>query len=226
MFRTAAIACMVGLWLLSLSAYANEGSNYREFRADKLLDFKDKDRWIIRARALLFDPSDSANVSSIGGSADVDEQYAPELDVTYLMTEHWGFEFSLSVPPLDVTATNTSLGQLDFGTVWLLSPTLMLQHHFRPDSSMFRPYLGAGINFTHFFNEDLSAIDDIDYEDNFGFAFQAGFDYELNKNWALNLEVKKILIDTDARVRSGTSRFRADIDIDPWVFGVGIAYRF
>ena len=87
-------------------------------------------------------------------------------------------------------------------------------------------YLGAGINFTHFFNEDLSAIDDIDYEDNFGFAFQAGFDYELNKNWALNLEVKKILIDTDARVRSGTSRFRADIDIDPWVFGVGIAYRF
>ena len=226
MIRTVMLVCTLGLGLLAAPAYASQGRHVHDFNSNELFDFSDKERWIIRVRALLFEPSNSANVSSIGGSADVDEQYAPELDFTYFMTENWGLELSLSAPPLDVTANNTSLGQLDLGNVWLFSPTLMLQHHFRPASMDFRPYLGAGINYAHFFNEDSGVVDSIDYEDSFGFALQAGFDYEINDHWALNLEVKKLLLDTDARVQTGTSNFSTDVDIDPWVFGIGVAYRF
>ena len=74
--------------------------------------------------------------------------------------------------------------------------------------------------------QDSGAANSIDYDDSFGYALQAGFDYGLNENWALNFDVKKVMINTDVTIQSGGSTINADVDIDPWVFGVGVAYRF
>ena len=226
MLRILWLAGIIGIALISAPTYADDGKYAHNFRSESLFDPSDKERWIIRARALLFEPSDASNVSSIGGSADIDEQYAPEIDVTYFLTESWGLELSLSTPPLDVNVQNTALGQLEPGNVWLLTPTLMLQHHFMPQSKGIRPYLGAGINYTHFFNEGGDVGNNIDYEDSIGFALQAGFDYEITEHWALNLEVKKMMVDTEARIQNGATSVNADVDIDPWVFGIGVSYRF
>jgi outer membrane protein len=89
-----------------------------------------------------------------------------------------------------------------------------------------RPYLGAGINYTHFFNEDLpggSALTSISYDDSFGLAAQAGIDFALSGDWFLNVDVKYIDINTDVVIDGAIN---ASVDIDPLVLGVGFGRRF
>ncbi len=43
-------------------------------------------------------------------------------------------------------------------------------------------------------------------------------------NWYFNVDVKKVYIDTTAKF--SPSGVRADVDIDPWLVGVGIGYKF
>ena len=226
MIRTVLCIGLLAILTATKPVSAAESAHSHFFKSDALIDFDDKERWIIRVRALLYEPDDSANISSIGGSADVDEQYAPELDVTYFLNEKFGLELSLAAPPFDVTATDTAVGQLDLGNVWALTPTLMMQYHFALENKRFRPYVGAGISYTHFFNEEGAGVDRVDYEDSLGYALQAGFDYGITEHWSLNLEVKKMFIDTKVSIDRAAVRNEADVDIDPWVFGIGVAYRF
>ncbi|NKB36119.1 MAG: outer membrane beta-barrel protein [Gammaproteobacteria bacterium] len=69
-------------------------------------------------------------------------------------------------------------------------------------------------------------MDRVDYKDTLGYALQAGFDYGITEHWSLNMEVKKMFIDTKVSIDRGALRNDADVDIDPWVFGIGVAYRF
>ena len=102
----------------------------------------------------------------------------------------------------------------------------MMQYHFSPQKQGFRPYVGAGINYTHFFNEENSNATRLEFENSIGYALQVGFDYGVNEHWALNFEVKKMFIDSDVQFQSPSLRFNSDVNIDPWVFGMGVAYRF
>lgn len=203
--------------LASQALFASSAAAY-----DKLFDPADKERWIIRLRAIDVAPDESAS-TSIGGDVTADSQWVPELDFTYFWTEHLATELILATSPHDMGAVNTALGDIDLGDVWVLPPTLTLQYHFNP-AGTFRPYVGAGVNYTMFYNEDPGAVTDIDYEDGFGAALQAGFDYGLNENWAINIDVKKIFLPVDVSINGGA--VTADVDLDPWVLGVGIAYRF
>jgi outer membrane protein len=92
--------------------------------------------------------------------------------------------------------------------------------------------VGAGVNYTIFFNDDLPSgtiLDGIDYDPSFGLALQAGVDYALNERWFLNFDVKKVWINTDVEVDATTALsavVNADVDIDPWIVGVGFGWRY
>jgi outer membrane protein OmpA-like peptidoglycan-associated protein len=106
-----------------------------------------------------------------------------------------------------------------------LPPTLSLQYHFNPDGT-FRPYLGAGINYTTFLNEDTKgalAGTDLELDDSWGAAGQIGADIGLNYNWFLNLAVRYIDIDSDAELDGGEL---GEIEIDPFIYQAQIGYRF
>lgn len=182
--------------------------------------------FIIRARILGVVPDDSSSdITAIGGKATVDDSITVDLDFTYFLTKHFAAELTLTIAKNDVNAVDTAVGNLDLGHVYLLPPTLTAQYHFLPDST-FRPYVGAGINYTIFFNEDAGAANDVNYDNGFGYALQAGFDVEINKHWALNFDVKKIWLSTDVSVKALGTTVYTDVDIDPWLFGAGVAYRF
>jgi outer membrane protein len=117
------------------------------------------------------------------------------------------------------------VGNIDLGDVKLLPPTLTLQYHFIPDGK-FRPYIGAGVNYTVFFDDDPGDATSIDYDNAFGFALQAGVDIGINEHWAINFDVKKIWLSTDVSVRALATNVKTEVDIDPWLFGIGLAYRF
>jgi len=193
--------------------------------------FADAGDWQFRLRAITVDPDESANIDPIGGDVDISIQVVPEFDITYFVTDHIAAELILGVTPHDVDAFGTTVGDLDLGNVTLLPPTLTVQYHFNPDGQI-RPYAGVGVNYTLFFNEDLptgTVLDSIDYDPSFGLALQAGADYMLNERWFVNVDLKKVWINTDVTIDATTALsavVNADVDIDPWIFGVGIGWRY
>ncbi|SDE01267.1 MULTISPECIES: OmpW/AlkL family protein [Kordiimonas] len=181
-----------------------------------------KSPWQVRVRLIDVVP-DESSTTSIGGQANVDNSLVPELDISYYWTKNWSTELILATSKHNVTATGTALGDLSLGDTWALPPTMLMQYHFNADGTM-RPYLGAGVNYTFFYNADAGDVDSIDYENGFGLALQAGVDIDVTDEWFLNLDVKKLWLNTDVSINGGA--VTADVDLDPWVLGVGFGYRF
>lgn len=182
----------------------------------------DKSPWLVRVRLVDVVPQESST-TSIGGEVTVGDRIVPELDISYFWTDNFATELILATNSHNIGAVGTALGDLDVGNVSLLPPTLLAQYHFNPDGQL-RPYLGAGINYTFFYDADAGDLTSISYEDGFGFALQAGFDIGIDDNWALNADVKKLFLNTDASINGGA--VTADVELDPWILGVGLAYRF
>ena len=181
--------------------------------------------WLVRGRVINVAPDESATITPIGGDVSIDTSIVPELDITYFVADQWAFELILGVTPHDVSAVGTGAGDIDLGDVTLLPPTLTLQYHFNPDGDV-RPYVGAGLNYTYFFNEDLPTggiATSIDYDASFGYALQAGADFQVSDDWFLNVDVKWVDIDTDVTINGAIA---ADVEIDPVIFGVGFGRRF
>jgi len=168
--------------------------------------------------------------TNIRGSVSVSDEYIPELDITYFITKHIAAELVLAAGNHDVTVKESTLGDVDLGKVRLLPPVLALQYHFLPDGK-FRPYIGAGINYTITFDEDEgsggggAAINNISYSNEFGYAFQIGMDIGIKDNWFVNVDLKKVFVQTDISVNDGAI-ISDDTDLDPWIFGIGFGYRF
>ena len=180
-------------------------------------DFKAGDI-LIRARGLNVMP-DERSTMNIGDTVKLSNTVIPEIDGTYFFTPNVAAELIAGVSPHRVSTR----GGVDAGDVWLLPPTLTLQYHFSQLDGI-KPYVGAGVNYTHFFGENAGALTGANYKDSFGAALQAGADVPLGNHWYANVDVKKLYIDTTATFNGGA--VRADVDIDPWIVGVGIGYKF
>lgn len=176
--------------------------------------------WQVRGRLLGVLPSDDDAPVNVGGTASVGDAVTPEVDVTYFFNDHIGAELIAATAQHQVDySTGANLGD-----VWILPPTVTLQYHF-DRTNAFSPYVGAGLNYSWFYGEDAgTGFTDLDVEGGLGYALQAGFDYWLNDHWGLNLDVKKIWLDIDAKLNNGT--ITADVDLDPVIVGGGVSYRF
>lgn len=176
---------------------------------------------LVRGRVIGMIPDEETSNHNVGsGEGKLNNDYVPEVDFSYFVTDNIAFE-------LIAATTKHSLDwkdpNLDLGTVRLLPPTLTAQYHFMPQER-FSPYVGAGINYTFFYDAKPGQFNSIKYEDGFGYAFQAGFDYAISGPWSLNLDVKKIFLDTKVKINGGATT--SDADLDPWVIGLGVGYRF
>lgn len=185
-------------------------------------------KWQVRLRGIAVVPDESATIQAIGGDTQISNAYVPELDFTYFFTKNIAAELILATTKHDVEAISTAAGDIPLGDVWLLPPTLTLQYHFNGD--MVHPYVGAGVNYTLFYNEDNGPIaDDVSYDNSLGFAFQLGFDIDLNDTWFINLDAKYLLLNTDVTVNATSAlgaTVGADVDINPFIAGIGFGMRF
>lgn len=186
-------------------------------------DTWDKERFQIRVRGIGVLPEGGGD-TTIGGQPNPDDAFVPEIDFTYFFTNNWAAELIVATSPHDLELDNSVAGNLDLGDTWILPPTLTMQYHFTPDQQV-SPYIGAGINYTLPYNEDNG--DDttaLEADGSFGYALQAGTDIWIDDHWGLNLDVKKVWVDVDASVNSGA--ITGEVELDPWIVGAGIAYRF
>lgn len=177
--------------------------------------------WQVRARVVNISTANGSDPVAGKGASDritVSDKTIPEVDISYYFTPNLSAELILTYPQ----EHDVKLDGVKIGTFKHLPPTLTAKYHFMPEAQ-FSPYLGAGLNYTRISNVDLlNGAGDLS-RNSFGLAVQAGVDFKLDKNWSLNLDVKKVQLRSDVSV-AGTKI--SAVQVDPWLFGVGVGYRF
>jgi outer membrane protein len=200
---------------------------------------------IVRAGAITVDPRESSsdiwvgalNTDVAGTKATLDSDTQLGLNFAYMLTSNIGIELLAATPfshnvgvkgmPGDFAGLNGKLGELKH-----LPPTLSVVYYPLDASSAFQPYVGAGINYTWFFDTKLSsAAEDngfsgLDMKDSWGLAAQVGMDYMLTDNIMLNAQVRYIDIDTTGTTHILGDKVKVDVDVDPFVYMVGLGYKF
>lgn len=143
----------------------------------------------------------------------------------YMHNNNIGFEI-LAATPFSHDISVNGLGKI--GETQQLPPTFSVQYYFTPEAKL-RPYVGAGINYTTFFNTKATLttpVDlqgDLDLDDSFGLAAQVGVDYDINEKWFVSADVRYINIETKA---TNSVAGTVDVDINPTVFSFGVGYKF
>ena len=173
--------------------------------------------WLLRVGASYVAPA-SNNHETVS----VESATSATVNLTYMMTDCWALELLAAYPfKHDLELQDGT----KIGSTKHLPPTLSLQYHFRPTEKL-QPYLGIGVNFTSFFDEKTTGPltgTDLNLGDSWGLAGQAGFDLLLNDKVFLNLDFRYIDIDTKARLDDVSL---GKVEIDPWVVGGHIGFRF
>lgn len=169
--------------------------------------------WTLYVRAVNLD---SANGDDTGLGLTINNKTIPDVSIRYSFDQNLAAELLLTIPQKHTLKSNGTV----LGTLKHLPPTLFVQYHFNANG--FKPYVGAGINYTRFSSVNLSPGVDID-RNSWSPALQAGVDIPLTGNMYLNFDVKKVYIRTDVSV-AGVNK--GAFKIDPVLFGVGLGWRF
>lgn len=171
--------------------------------------------WMVRARAVHLD---MANKDGTGLGLSGNNKTIPEVDVSYFFTPNIAAELVLTVPQKQTVY----LGGASIGTFKHLPPSLLLQYHFT-GLGAYKPYVGAGVNYTRITSVNLlGGRADLE-DDSWGGALQVGMDIPLDKNWSLNFDVKKVYIRSNVFVDGAN---QGTLKLDPLLVGVGLGYRF
>lgn len=179
------------------------------------------DPFVIRVRGVGVIPNGTGKVDQLGLGVKASKSFIPELDLSYFFIKNIAVEAICCVSPHDVSVN--TLGKV--AHTWLFPPTVMAQYHFT-NFGAFKPYVGVGVNYTHFFDtKTTSALagTHMHINDSFGVATQVGADYMIDRHWGVNVDVKRILMQPTWR---DSAALTGKAKINPWLIGAGITYRF
>ncbi|WP_170758855.1 OmpW/AlkL family protein [Ruegeria lacuscaerulensis] len=174
--------------------------------------------WTVGVGVGYLDPKSDNGTLTGGLDVEVDSDTRPIFTVEYFLRDNLGVELLAATPySHDITLN----GSIDAGSVKHLPPTLSLNYHF-PTNSAWKPYVGAGINYTIFFDEK-SGLGDLKLDNSVGLALQAGLDYMVTEKGAVRLNVRWFDIDSDVTLNGNDM---GTAEIDPWLVGVSYVHRF
>jgi outer membrane protein len=232
------------------ASYAEQGDILVRLRGIGIVPDDDSDQ--VRVAGL-------GSVQSLNGGessrVNVEKAFVPEVDITYMLTDHIGVEAIAGIANHDVELRDNGLATLvttltggaagagltngfKIFDTWVLPPTVTVQYHFMPKNNI-RPYAGVGVNYTAFLWDDASdqleaAVGGpvhVNSRNGWTWAAQVGVDIDWKDNWYFNIDLKYIDIDTEASLflnggpLAGTN-LRVNTNVSPFVVGAGIGYRF
>lgn len=220
MQKKIAVALATSTLLTSLNAVAEDGN------------------WMMRVRAVYVDWMQESSAAPLGITANaihLEKKLVPEVDFTYFFTKNLAAELILTYPQKHtVRVTQSAVGAFDAGSLRELPPSLILQYHFTPDAQ-YRPYIGAGFNYTTYSRVDLAPLNGVVNtalggthnasvdRTNLGGVLQAGMDFKIGANSYINLDVKKVYIQSDLYLDGAKI---STIKGDPLLWGIGYGFRF
>lgn len=175
---------------------------------------------LVRVRAVHLN---SANKDSTGLGLSINDKTLPEVDFSWFFTPHIAAELILTYPQKH----RLYAGGTEIGTLKHLPPTLTLQYHFAPDAT-FRPYAGAGANYTNFSSVEFApavqtALKPGIKHNSYGLAWQIGADVAITKGVYLNFDVKKVSLGTTVYSNGASA---GKFKVNPTLASVGLGWRF
>jgi len=222
--RLLGIAVLAASAMVAVAAPASAGSNTGNV--------------MVRVLGTVVDPDTEAKVSAggavlPGASADVSTEVIPALTLSYFINQNIAVELFCCFAQHQVDGRGTIANLGEIADTWIFPPALTLQYHF-DNMGAFKPYVGAGVQYIYFFDEGTGrnalGATSVDIDDAFGFTLQAGVDISVGGGWYLNADVKKTFLNTEVTWNNnaalGGADVRGDVDLDPWIFSAGLAYRF
>lgn len=169
---------------------------------------------LVRAGAAMVDPS-SDGKNDVGVYVDDNTQLG--LTVGYFFTDNVALELLLATP----FTHDLKIDDAVVGETKQLPPTLNVQYYFN-NASAFTPYIGAGLNYTVFFDEKVLDKNE-ELKNSFGLSVQAGLDYAINDSWGLNASVAYTEIETEV---VGGAVDGTKVTLDPMVYMLSASYKF
>jgi outer membrane protein len=153
------------------------------------------------------------------------------LTLTYYLNHNLALELFCCFAQASVRGADVLKSNGEIASTWLFPPALTAQYHF-DGFGAFRPYVGAGVEWIHYFDEGLGdnglVASHVKFRDSVGPVVQAGFDYDLGGGWSLGFDFKKVWLDTkitwtDTAV---VTPVVAVHDLDPIIVTANLGYRF
>ena len=183
---------------------------------------------IVRAGAIVVAPNESSDPVATFGEFKVSNNTQLGLNFGYMLTDNFGVEL-LAATPFSHDVSLAGVGKI--AETKQLPPTLVAQYYFGNSQSVVRPYIGVGVNYTNFYDNEFTndlggELTDLSMTTSWGLAAQAGIDYQVNKNWLVNASVWYAQISSDVKFKLSGDTVVIGTDIDPWVYMVSVGYTF
>jgi outer membrane protein len=204
--------------------------------------------WILRVGTATVDPDASSDAiviptdpaTILPNGVDVKDDTQLGITGTYMFRDKWAVELLASTPfSHDIELVDAPV---QAGSTKHLPPTVTVNWYPRGGQDGWQPYIGLGVNYTYFWDEDVDSeledalgdivgapgplAADLDLSDSWGLAVRAGLDYPINDRWAVNASMYWIDIDTEATVSTAVADVKFDVEIDPFVYMIGVSYKF
>lgn len=193
--------------------------------------------FMVRVLGTIVDPQTEATVRAggvtiPGADAEVSTEVIPALTLGYFFNKNLAVELFCCFAKHEIDGKGAIAPLGEIADTWIFPPALTLQYHFT-GMGAWKPYVGAGVQYIAFFDEGTGAnrlgATSVSIDDAFGFTLQAGLDISIGNGWSLNADVKKTWLDTEVTWHNtalGGVNVVGDADLDPWIFSVGLGYRF
>jgi outer membrane protein len=196
--------------------------------------------WMARAGATgIYPQVTSGNLSPPAfpnTQSDVSSDWSLGGGVTYMVTDNWSVDLPLALP---FTHTLTGAGAIagvgEIGTVKALPMTLFGQYRFGEAKSTFRPYLGAGLTYAYFYDENttntLNALSGgtpanpttLSIQSKFALTVQGGATYAFNERWFLDGVVSYTWLKNTNTLSTGQTQ---QMTLNPLAVALAVGYRF
>jgi outer membrane protein len=177
-----------------------------------------------------------------GVTADVGNVQTVYLAYLRRLSEHFELELAGGVPPRTDTIGKgpAKLGSVPWngvtvGTVKWLSPSVLLDYMFCKETSRFRPYVGAGINYTHFYDRQINAAGDaalggptkVYLDDSVGPAATIGLYYRVTDHFNVITSFSAAQIETKLVAHTvGVTRTSDRVNFNPQAIVFALGYSF
>lgn len=173
-----------------------------------------------------------------GSSIDFSNDAQLGLNLSYMISNSFAVEAMITAPfehDLTISGLNRyGLTTTNIGQTKQLPLAISALYYFGQPGSRLRPYLGAGINYTKFFDDSLSTqarlemgAEGLELDEHFGMSARAGVDWKLDNGWFVNASVWRMNIDSNASFNSTISGpVSTYFEMDPWVYSVTVGHAF
>jgi outer membrane protein len=169
------------------------------------------------------------------------DSITPYIAYVRRFTAHFGAELALGAPPLTKTVGKgpATLGSVPYNgqeivTARWFAPTLLLNYTFFDESHPLRPYIGAGINYTHFYSRQATAAGDaatggptsISLTNSVGPAATIGLSYRITRHFSLYGSLSASQVDSDLTANTAGVIRRTHVAFGPRAAVLAAGYSF